>query len=204
VQGLVNLLPVSPAVGGNVLVAQSNHLFPNHYLKTEFYRDRLVELQGGDWMEVPHDDDKVFQDRGKILSCQLRAGDMLLWDSRTVHCSYPGRQDEAESDTRANTDSDDGLTTTANGIIRAATLVSMMPRERASYVTIQQRQQAVNSGRTLTHWANHVAPLGEEREEEVAMEATCINSMKNLRGPKVLLDFGDLNDEQKRMVVGDR
>jgi hypothetical protein len=99
-------------------------MLPAHYLETDFYKDRLVELEGGDWMEIPHDDNKIFQDEKNILTCQLGPGDMLLWDSRTVHCSYPGHSNvEADSDLVDYND----LRAAANGLIRAATLVSMMP-----------------------------------------------------------------------------
>jgi ectoine hydroxylase-related dioxygenase (phytanoyl-CoA dioxygenase family) len=184
-----------------VLVAQSNQLFPDHYLKEPFYKDRIVELKGDDWMEIPHDDDDVFQDETKILSCALGPGDLLLWDSRTVHCSYPA---ESDSNDHKVVVGDENLRSVANGLIRAATLVSMMPTDRATQSVLEQRREAVDSSRTLTHWANKVAPLGEEREELVAVESSCVAAMKKLPGPKVLLEFGDLSEAQRNLVVGNR
>jgi hypothetical protein len=91
---------------------------------------------------------------------------------------------------------------TANGLIRAATLVSMMPCDRATLTVINQRCHAVDSGQTLTHWANQVSPLGEEMEEESDMGAASIESMKRLPGPNILLEFDDLSDKQKMLVIG--
>jgi ectoine hydroxylase-related dioxygenase (phytanoyl-CoA dioxygenase family) len=169
IQGLVNLLPVTPSTGGNVLVSKSHLAFPGHYTTSpyfeKFYKQRLDEVHGDDWMEggssvvipwaprrtlcrCPHNfspptavlplslanflsfyfifsfslsllvdprDDVIL----KPLDCiclQLRPGDVLLWDSRTAHCSYPG----------------DGSDKNPAALIRAASLVSMIPRNQVS------------------------------------------------------------------------
>jgi hypothetical protein len=72
----------------------------------------------------------------------------------------------------------------------------------ATSTVLEQRRHAVDSGRTLTHWANQVSPLGQEREEDAALEAASIELMKRLPGPKILLEFDDLSDEQKVLVIG--
>jgi hypothetical protein len=199
VQGLVNLLPVSPAVGGNTIVAQSNSIFPDHYLKHQFYKDRLRELNGDDWMEVVRDDTGAFENR-EILCCQLQPGDVLLWDSRTVHCSYPGSL-LLDGDHIDNT-ADTAFSHAFHGLVRAATLVSMMPAERATPDVLEERRRAVDTCRTLTHWANKAAPLGDERHEEAAREGDLVSRMKSLPGKKLLLEFADLTVEQKNLVVG--
>jgi hypothetical protein len=190
-------------------VAQSNRLFPDHYLNEPFYKDRIAELDGDDWMEIPHDDDVVFLYESKFLSCALGPGDLLLWDSRTVHCSYPAENDSNHHDHKVEVvvgRDDKDLRSVANGLIRAATLVSMMPTDRAAQSVLEERRQAVDSSRTLTHWANKVAPLGEEKEELVAVESSCVAAMKKLPGlpTKVLLEFDDLSEAQRNLVVGNR
>jgi hypothetical protein len=178
-------------------------LFPQHYLDeknpcVEFYRTRLDELVGDDWMEIDPNDE-IILDPKNIISLLLQAGDLLLWDSRVAHCSYPGIGSCLDDDTtRAGADA-------GNGLIRAATTVSMMPTERASESVLWERKEAVHSSRTLTHWANKVAPLGQERPEHVALESACVESMKRWQQSqtsKVLLDFPDLTLEQKSLVVG--
>jgi hypothetical protein len=201
----VNLLPVTPSSGGNVLLAQSNRLFPDHYLRKDFYKARLVELDGDDWMEIPHDDGAMFSDSTKILTCLLGPGDMLLWDSRTVHCSYPGEvvlhAEDPQAKDICSRSSGDLLHNTGRGLIRAASLVSMTPSSRATRAVLDRRRQAVDRSRTLTHWADQAALLGEERGGQVALEASRVQRIKSLTGAKVLLDFDDLTSDQKRLLL---
>ena len=122
----------------------------------------------------------------------------MLWDSRTVHCSYPGRK---IIDSPAN-----GKETQTVGLIRAAAAVSMMPVEDINREVLQARKDAVEQSRTLTHWANKVAPLGEEHPEHVLQENACVDFMKRRQKedgtPRVLLEFGDLSESQQRLVLG--
>ena len=198
VQGLVNLLPVTAATGGNVLVAKSHKLFPHHYIGgsddevgssscTSFYRQRLNELKGEDWMEIDPNDSNLL-DPQNITACLLGAGDLLLWDSRIVHCSFPSN----------------GSCQNMHGLIRVGGLVSMMPRCRATDEVLNGRVEAVRLARTLTHWANKCVCLGEEHEEEASLELRRIELMKNLRSnesnEQVLLAWDHLSPSQKDMV----
>jgi hypothetical protein len=80
-QGLVNILPTTPSTGGNVMIANSHLIFPQHYVNRQqilctcacacnaqphnstsssdcnlFYQERLKEINGDDWLEIdPHD-----------------------------------------------------------------------------------------------------------------------------------------------------
>ncbi|CAB9513650.1 Phytanoyl-CoA dioxygenase (PhyH) [Seminavis robusta] len=215
IQGLVNLLPASPQTGGNVLVAQSHKLFPQHYTTpsihscSNFYRQRLDELGDEDWMEIDPNDTVVLGDASKVISCMLGPGDVLLWDSRTVHCSNPPTVSK-ETELTSN-----GLSETAtppqehsSGLIRAACVVSMMPASSVSTDVLQARQESVEQNRTLTHWVNKVAPLGAEHQDHVQKEKACIQAMKQLATKKgvscTLLGFQDLSEAQQRLVVGSR
>ncbi len=212
VQGLVNLLPVTTATGGNALIPQSHDLFPHHYTYGgngtanspchQFYVDRLDELHGDDWMEIDPNDTTILSP-DNIISCLLGPGDMLLWDSRLVHCSYPGVEASGEI---SKTASDSSISN--YGLCRAATMVSMMPQSKCSLQVLQQRRQAVTAARTLTHWANKVAPLGsehatDERMQEEACIVAVMKKQQELSGRKILLDFDDLNATQRKLVVGD-
>lgn len=213
VQGLVNLLPVNENTGGNVLIEKSHLSFPDHYLEEPkigcdakankspnilFYKDRLKEIDGDDWLEIdPYD--KEILDPGKIFSCMLGPGDVLIWDSRLVHCSYPA---SVQGSKMAE---DDVLSMHERyGFIRTAGLVNMIPRSKVCDQTRSQRKEAINSCRTLTHWVDKVAPLGEERSEEAKKEKTCIEFMKEWQARsnrrKVLLSFEDLTEEQRQLV----
>jgi len=92
-------------------------------------------------------------------------------------------------------------------LIRAATLVTMLPelRARASREALIARKQAVANARSLTHWVDKAAPLGEELREEAALEQRrieCIKNWQETAGKKVLLDWKDLTECQRRLVVG--
>jgi len=205
VQGLLNLLPVSASTGGNAVVAKSHKLFPHHYignLKDEagssscssFYRQRLDELKGDDWMEIDPNDSHLL-DPSKIVTCLLKEGDLLLWDSRTVHCSFPGNRDSCNGRHAPSQH---------QGLVRAGGLVTMMPKSRATEEVLKGRVEAVRLSRTLTHWANKCALLGEEHEDEASLESRRIELMKKL-GPNesnsgTLLGWGDLSSSQKNLV----
>ncbi len=49
----------------------------------------MDEVGTDDWLEVDPTDTQILQPQN-VISCLLRPGDVLLWDSRTVHCSNPG------------------------------------------------------------------------------------------------------------------
>ena len=226
------MLPTTPQTGGNALVVESHLHFPHHYsnnnppprpleqnqssssssisLPSEdelFYKKRLEELKGDDWMEIDPHDSVVLQPE-KILTCLLDAGDLLLWDSRTVHCSYPPPKAAGQKPAHA---SFHDISTNKQGkeagmvsgwtkksqrhtLIRAATTVTMMPavdipirvlEERRHCCSYSMEQNATSSSspplslpfRTLTHWVNKVQPLGEERPEIVAKERERIQAM---------------------------
>lgn len=207
-----------------MVVARSHRWFPDRYTSTctvssnnkdascqDFYRQRLDEIGYDDWMEIDPNDSLVLDNGESILACLLGAGDMMLWDSRTVHCSYPGNYKINEIETPPNISSsnlkEEALSSkTTSKLIRAATLVCMMPAKHISEDILKMRIQAVEQSRTLTHWVNKVAPLGEEHQEHVEKEKACVRIMKDrqqLDGmPRVLLDFNDLTEDQERLVLG--
>ena len=80
----------------------------------------------------------------------------------------------------------------------------MMPRSRATEEVLEGRIESVRSSRTLTHWANKCALLGEEHEEEALLESRRIEIMKSLETDesknKALLWWDDLSPSQKNLV----
>lgn len=200
VQGLVNLLPVTPSIGGNAILVGSNKVYPDHYLQNDFYQIWFVEIHGDDWLEIPNTDDGIFHGR-QIVSCQLQPGDILLWDSRAVHCSYPGERSNGGAVPKRLYDNDVSAYNDSDQLVWAATLVSKMPRDRATNEVIRRRLKAVKNSWTLTHWANQAAPLGEEHADEAAKESACIATMKELPGLPVRTDV-NFRLEQCRKVFG--
>ena len=147
-QGLLNLLPVSSSTGGNAVVAKSHKLYPHHYIGSfedeagssscsSFYRQRLDELKGDDWMEIDPNDSHLL-DPNNIVTCLLKEGDLLLWDSRTVHCSFPGNS--------SNSCNVGHVPSQYQGLVRAGGVVTMMPKSRATEEVLKGRVGAVSSG----------------------------------------------------------
>ena len=135
VQGLVSLLPSSPSTGGNVIIPGSHKLFESI---PDLYTERLGRIDSGiDHFRFPVDDPLLAS--SPPIMPHIEAGDLLLWDSRTVHCSSPAI--DAEGDPRT-------------GLLRAASLVCMMPRSRSNASVIARRRDALASRTSTTNWSD--------------------------------------------------
>ena len=62
----------------------------------------------------------------------------MLWDSRTVHCSSAGPGDGGGG----------------RGLLRAVSLVCMMPRRLASAEVLRQRKEGALRGDSTTNWTD--------------------------------------------------
>ena len=200
IQGFVNVLS-EPTIFpmGNVLVKGSHRLFPEHYTVenhecSEFYRDRLDELGGEDWLEIDPNDTILLQPE-KVISIELECGDMLLWDSRVVHCSHPPPPGYEAFHFQEPT----------RHLFRLAALVTMMPSDQVPPEVVQERLLASRQLRTLTHWVNKAAPLGEEDTENARLEARRVELMLRTdrrSGIPILRDFDHLGRYEQELVVG--
>jgi len=110
---------------------------------------RLEELEGEDWMEI-HAADNIILKEENIVACLLEPSDMLLWDSRVAHCSFSANS-STDNVTANRSENKKELFLSSHGLMRAAALVSMMPKSYASEEILMQRGNAVDQSRTLTH-----------------------------------------------------
>jgi len=134
VQGLVNLLPTSPETGGNVVIPGSHRLFEKI---PEQYTERLDRIHPSiDHFRFPNDDENLVQNQP--IMCHMEAGDLLLWDSRTIHCSAPSLTKPSRDDE----------------LLRAASLICMMPRSKSNPAVIEQRKAAVKNLTSTTNWSD--------------------------------------------------
>ncbi len=134
VQGLVNLLPTSPGTGGNVVVPGSHRRFPEI---PGAYEERLARIHPSiDHFRFPNDDPLLADTRP--VQAHMEAGDLLLWDSRTIHCSSPGSGEPAGD----------------SALLRAASLVCMMPRAKSNPEVISRRKAAVATRTSTTNWSD--------------------------------------------------
>ncbi|MFP6806112.1 MAG: phytanoyl-CoA dioxygenase family protein [Pseudomonadales bacterium] len=137
VQGLVNLLPTTPDTGGNVMIPGS-HL--THHEIPQRYTERLARIDKSiDHFRFPNND-PLLADSNPI-TCHMEAGDLLLWDSRTIHCSSPPTNPDAKAPD-------------ADSLVRAISLICMMPRAKSNAEVISRRKAAIEKGTSTTNWSD--------------------------------------------------
>ena len=72
------------------------------------------------------------------IMCHLEAGDLLFWDSRTIHCSSASLEEPAAE----------------AALMRAVGLVCMMPRRLTPQKVLEQRRAAVERVTSTTNWTD--------------------------------------------------
>ncbi|GMI27551.1 hypothetical protein TeGR_g13136 [Tetraparma gracilis] len=129
VQGMVPLLAVTPEIGG-LQVVPGSHEGPR---KDAFKAAHPRMEGGGDWCPASEEYARAVEGDATLLCCE--AGDLILWDSRTVHGGKVGS----------------GGAGGTGGLARAAVTVSMVPREWASEEVLKERREGFRVGATFNH-----------------------------------------------------
>jgi hypothetical protein len=99
-----------------------------------------------DYVPVPKSD-PILSTAGRLVCC--KAGDLVLWDSRTVHCNTPALRKPA-------------LLRGGEQLLAEASLkrivayVCHVPRGFATEATVARRQDAFRSRTGSTHWPQHL------------------------------------------------
>ena len=199
-QSIVNILPTNSMTGGNVVVEGSHLLFPKYYtsIKSHYYDKKLNEVAGDDWLEINAKDTHVLNEE-RILCCNLLPGDMLIWNSRLVHCSYPSTHLLESNNNTDTIDHPQSKCLRTYGLKRAAVILSMSKNIPTDNVLLARRR-ASERCESLTHWIDKVSTLGGERIEEVEKEPLRASWMRKNR-PGTLLCFKDLDEDQKQLVT---
>jgi len=164
VQGLVNLLPMNDSCGGNVLIPKSHRDFTNIPKK---YPERVAKVPAAiDHFRYPANDPLLVDDAPEQpIMCHMEVGDMLLWDSRTIHCSGPGLSDPESKPE----------------LMRAVSLICMMPRDRCPEEVRQTRLRAPLEGLSTTNWSDRWIPLDDSPAVLVHQD---LNKYPNRKGYK--------------------
>lgn len=172
-QGVLNLMEVTSSTGGNVMVPQSHKRFEN--IPTD-YGDRLSRIHPSiDHFRFPKDD-PLLADTQPIMAL-MKPGDLLIWDSRTIHSSSPGVDKPANS----------------RDLLRAASLICMMPRHKTSDSVIEKRKEAVKNRTSTTNWTDRFINADEFPQ---------ILSVED-KGKYKLPPVPELNDNQMKLVGWD-
>jgi hypothetical protein len=133
VQGLVNLLPTDAGIGGNMVVPGSHRLFEKI---PQLYEERLGRIHPSiDHFRFPSNDPLLGE--YQPIVAHMEPGDLMLWDSRTIHCSAAG-----------------SVGSSPQGILRAASLICMMPKAKSNPQVIAQRKAAIETRTSTTNWSD--------------------------------------------------
>ncbi|KAJ5599499.1 hypothetical protein N7450_000566 [Penicillium hetheringtonii] len=144
VQGIINLSPAGPDDGSLIVLPRSNTVMES-FLDTETDPDTW---QKKDFRFISEDEMTWFRSRGmKPVKVLAEPGDLIVWDSRTVHW---GGEPTPNSDT-----------------IRTVIYASYSPAKLATHETLQLKKEAFESFLATTHWAYDNVVL---REREACFE----------------------------------
>merc|ERR1711879_252404 len=150
VQGLVNLITTTPATGGFVLLPRSHRQWDS--IAERFWDEKRHHVN---YYRMAKREPEAFT--GAICA-HLEAGDLLCWDSRTIHGSKCGA---ATSSCVAPTPSTSSVMLD-NQLLRVAIFVCMGPRSRMTDPEIlEERRKAVENGWTTGHSLFHERNLAE-------------------------------------------
>jgi ectoine hydroxylase-related dioxygenase (phytanoyl-CoA dioxygenase family) len=120
VQGMMPLIDVTAHSGGLQVVPRSH---------SEEVQARLRESYsgwGGDWCPLRNDDTMT----ARAVLLLASAGDLILWDSRTVHGGMVGT--DATTSGAMDESGNSGRTQQETQLVRLSVTVAMTPRARAS------------------------------------------------------------------------
>jgi hypothetical protein len=148
VQGLVTLTDATASTGGLVLLPGSHH---DHVGVVA----RNGSFSFGDFIPLITQDPLL--SRGPAALVCAKAGDLILWDSRTVHCNTPGLDnvvDGGVDDNSANRQDEHEL-------VRMVGYVCMTPARWATYDVLARRRAAFAAKQTTSHWPHDFIPTGD-------------------------------------------
>lgn len=126
VQGLLTLTDAHAGTGGIILIPKS-HLLHEDLMEATFRRKQ-------NFVRIPNDFHAL---KGKQLIPKLSAGDLVLWDSRTIHCNSPAIETPTAS---------------LEEMLRMVSYICMTPRAWASEEVLKDRVKAFQKGVTTSHW----------------------------------------------------
>mmetsp|Transcript_4477 Transcript_4477/g.14862 ORF Transcript_4477/g.14862 Transcript_4477/m.14862 type:complete len:410 (+) Transcript_4477:255-1484(+) len=157
VQGLVNLHDCDETTGGNLLVDGSHRtIFPK--LQDHF---ESMGRHCDDYFELPVRTDPragdLLRDKPHVV-LKLKAGDLLCFDSRTIHCSAPPLREEEKRRGNFFSDSSKEEQQQQQRLRRAAAFVSYVPKANVPDDVIARRADCIKNATTSTHWVTKLQP----------------------------------------------
>lgn len=138
-QGLINLFDCDDTTGGLTVKP-----------KTHKHHTELCErsrMHSGHYVSIDRRDPLLNMGPAQLVVC--KAGDLCLWDSRTIHCNSPGVREPEKPENWS--------------LIRIASYICMTPRAKASREVLKQRKKAYEDHIGTSHWPHYFAKLNTSR-----------------------------------------
>lgn len=147
VQGFVSLFDANASTGGFVVIpgSQKRHgeLVRHQYTESNYFS--------------PPASDPILEMPKKMITCC--AGDLVLWDSRCLHCSAPARVAAVQ------------VSSGPPRLLRAVAYMCMTPKAKASEEVLKQRREAYASRLTTSHWPHLFSTVRAGKELKAGNEA---------------------------------
>lgn len=148
IQGLVTLYPQTAATTGGLTVIPGSHKFHDAILLLPTEERIEFPDENPNYVEVANIENVKKQlGLAEAIVVEADAGDLVLWDSRTLHCNTAA---QAESEPQSGTDA--ARAPPRDRLLRAAIYVCMVPRAFADERCLAARRQAFLRGATSSHW----------------------------------------------------
>eukprot|EP01084_Bolivina_argentea_P119035 211116_1 len=202
IQAYVTLYDQNEYTGSTVVIPNS------HLLTQKNLNLKISPFEDADFIYIPKDN--ILLNMEKILICS-KPGDMILWDSRTVHCNSPSLKTVKEMqkhygqkqiviETNSNKQLnilnelldifEDKKEDEINKIdlLRAVCLVCMTPKCKANKSVLVQRINGYINQYALSHWPH----------EFVVLHRPEMNTFPNYLKKKSVLDL----DEEQKILTG--
>ena len=97
-----------------------------------------------------------------------KGGDLILWDSRTIHGGLVGDWEEGKG--KGEGGRPEGVE--EGRMARLTVTACMLPRKKASKLALRKRKEGFEAGRGFNHEANESRVTAYARGEYVAIELT--------------------------------
>eukprot|EP00930_Biecheleria_cincta_P097960 TRINITY_DN89641_c0_g1_i1.p1 TRINITY_DN89641_c0_g1~~TRINITY_DN89641_c0_g1_i1.p1 ORF type:complete len:414 (-),score=56.32 TRINITY_DN89641_c0_g1_i1:203-1315(-) len=131
VQGFVSLTPSDSRTGGLSVVPRSHLTFQE--------TTKHQENQAVDYVQLEYHSPALQGVTKRLVTCA--AGDLVLWDSRTIHCNSPAKEEPVSR---------------PNELLRSVGYVCMTPTRFANQQVIAERRNMFQQHIGGTHWPHEV------------------------------------------------
>jgi len=163
-QGAIPLYDQNEYSGGTVVIPKTHTSFQEIFKTIPHRNKNLVSIPAKHWV----------LNQKKLLVC-AKAGDIILWDSRTIHCNTPPlievsqqnnllnyfkkekeineneNENEVKKDEKVNQNDNNDNEKKKKEFVRLVSYVCMTPKSKANESTIQKRKLAYENLVTSTH-----------------------------------------------------